>query len=474
MMRLFSIRWSIVLLAIAAVTFWSSVSLAQTEWEKSTGNPALDIGPSGSWDDDSISHANVLFDGSEYKMWYAGEDGQNMRIGLATSPDGIVWNKYYGNPVLDLGLSGSWDDTKVLAPSVLYDGSEYTMWYEAYDGSTYRIGYATSEDGVVWTTYAGNPILDVGAAGEWDDRYVFGPSVLFDGGGYHMWYTGSDGSHERIGYAASPDGVAWTKHAGNPVLDVGPSDTWDDRYVKHCYVQLTDGEYSMWYTGYDGHHERTGQAASEDGIVWTKYPGNPVLDLGPSDSWEYRHASHPSVLSSGLGYKMWYNGGESSRRRIGYAVSMPESCDIDIDGSFDEACGGWDCDDSDPEINPGAVEDCDDGIDQDCDGLIDDLDPDCIPEFILEMDASYASGTLSLDFTLGTEYESVWANYLVLTSPSIQLIHLWTILLPVVVPPVDIPVSFPFSSDGWMGIYSAIYVEGVREVFALEWVATGS
>ncbi len=172
-------------------------------------------------------------------------------------------------------------------------------------------------------------------------------------------------------------------------------------------------------------------------------------------------------------YKMWYVGNDHSTDINGYAISLPECWDQDSDGSWDEACGGWDCDDSDPDVHLGAIEVCDDTVDNDCDDLIDDRDPDCFPEFILEMDASYTSGTLNLDFTLGTEYESVWANYLILTSPSIQFIHLWTILLPVVVPPVDIPVSFPFSSDGWLGVYSAIYIEGVREIFALEWVATG-
>jgi len=40
-------------------------------------------------------------------------------------------------------------------------------------------------------------------------------------------------------------------------------------------------------------------------------------------------------------------------------------------------CGLVDCDDNNPGVNPGAFENCDDGFDNDCDGLIDCEDPNC-------------------------------------------------------------------------------------------------
>jgi len=51
--------------------------------------------------------------------------------------------------------------------------------------------------------------------------------------------------------------------------------------------------------------------------------------------------------------------------------------DADGDGHFDPACGGDDCNDHDATMFPGATENCTDGIDNNCDGLIDSQDPMC-------------------------------------------------------------------------------------------------
>ena len=147
--------------------------------------------------------------------------------------------------------------------------------------------------------------------------------------------------------------------------------------------------------------------------------------------------------------------------------------DLDGDGYADEACGGEDCDDSDLSIHPGAQERCDDGIDQDCDSLVDDLDPDCVPEFTLALDATCSSGILSLDFTVGAEMGCFWATVMVVLFPSAEFIPLWTVPLPAIMPSMVFPVSLPVPDLGWIGIYSGLYREGGREVFELEWVDTG-
>jgi len=69
-----------------------------------------------------------------------------------------------------------------------------------------------------------------------------------------------------------------------------------------------------------------------------------------------------------------------------------ECPDLDEDGyaAGCDYCGPTDCDDTNPEINPEAIEVCSNEADDDCDGLIDSADPDCELQafFEYEIDSS--------------------------------------------------------------------------------------
>ncbi len=64
-----------------------------------------------------------------------------------------------------------------------------------------------------WFKYEGNPVLNIGAPGTWDNSGVRIARVIVKDGVYRAWYTGGNPPAviPRVGYATSPDGINWTK-----------------------------------------------------------------------------------------------------------------------------------------------------------------------------------------------------------------------------------------------------------------------
>ncbi len=310
------------LMLFIAATF--TTSFAQTEWTKYTNNPVMTLGVSDSWNAAGYTPGCILFDGETYHAWWGGTDGSTSCVGYFTSTDGITWIEYANNPVLDMGPAGSWDDEGVLRVYVRFDNELYHMWYTGWDGKKERIGYATSPDGIAWTKYVGNPVLNEGTAGSWEEDGVLSPCVHFDGVNYYMWYEGANWPNASIGFATSQDGLSWTKHAGNPVL-TGIFGNWDYPRVEGPQVYFDGTTYHMWYTGAaDAWLWRIGYATSADGISWTKFSDKPVLDKGAPGDWDDQFAAFGTVVVDTTNhiYKMWYGGGkEDVTAVIGYATA---------------------------------------------------------------------------------------------------------------------------------------------------------
>lgn len=214
----------------------------------------LDTGDPGSWEGLAVGRPVVMFDGTTYKMWYMGYSHNPFpahRIGYATSPDGIVWTKHSSNPILIPGGNGGWDDGGLGEFTVFFNGSTYIMWFngQAYMHATLKIGVATSPDGISWTKYSNNPVLVPGPS-LWDNKHVYSGPVMNLEGSYKMWYSGqSYADNVRIGLATSSDGLTWTKGASNPVLDVGPPAAWDSAYVYATSIVKEADRLLMWYWG---------------------------------------------------------------------------------------------------------------------------------------------------------------------------------------------------------------------------------
>lgn len=233
-------------------------ALGETGWEKLGATPIIPLGATGAWDAAAAGEPSVIKDGTTFKMWYSGQDANGaFRIGLATSSNGTTWTKHTGNPVLATGASGSWDAVGVASPSVIKDGANsYKMWYTGRDASDVgRIGLATSTDGIAWTKHVSNPVLNTsGAGGNFELNSVGAPTVILDGTTFMMWYTGKNGTDIlgtlSIGLATSPDGITWTKQGNNPVMIRGTPSSWEARGVGVAAVIKDGTVFKMWYTGY--------------------------------------------------------------------------------------------------------------------------------------------------------------------------------------------------------------------------------
>jgi predicted GH43/DUF377 family glycosyl hydrolase len=218
-------------------------------WTKYVGNPVLTPGPEV-WDSQWVDSPNLLFINGVYHMWHSGSDGTIIQTGHATSFDGLTWAKDTLNPVLPVGSPGSWDDTWASLPFVLFDGSIYHMWYSGSNGTGFdwSIGYATSSDGRHWdkdTTH--NPVLEPGLSGSWDDTYVGQSSVIFnnDSTQFNMWYGGGTGfAIGEIGYATAPI-------SGIKVLDKNlPNDYVLHQNYPNPFNPTTNIEFSISKSGF--------------------------------------------------------------------------------------------------------------------------------------------------------------------------------------------------------------------------------
>ncbi|MFZ5917678.1 MAG: hypothetical protein ACOYZ7_12135 [Chloroflexota bacterium] len=203
-------------------------------WERFAGNPLMRAAHDGRWDENFISEPSVLWNGTHFEMWYNGGSDRTstLRVGYAWSEDGLVWHKWQPDEwLLDVGPLGAWDDFSVARVHVLYDGERYQMFYEGHDGNanmSWRLGYASSEDGTSWTKDAANPILDMGAPGDFDSHTVSEPYVIFDGQTYWLYYSGYDGDKYRIGLATAPPVYESQGSFVSPPLDAGEPIYWGD------------------------------------------------------------------------------------------------------------------------------------------------------------------------------------------------------------------------------------------------------
>jgi predicted GH43/DUF377 family glycosyl hydrolase len=183
-------------------------------------------------------NGSALYDRGEFLYWYESGPRQRLAIGLARSADAKTWRKHPA-PVLEPGPRGSFDESAAADPVVLRIGDFFYMYYLGQDRARrQRIGLARSPNGVIWTKLRANPVLELGPDGAFDEEGLGEPAVWQSHGQYWMLYRGRDRKeYRRLGLARSSDGVHWEKLPGS----FAGAEPWNNKVLCDPSV-LVDGD----------------------------------------------------------------------------------------------------------------------------------------------------------------------------------------------------------------------------------------
>ena len=161
------------------------------------------------------SAPTIIKENGLYKMWYVSASHwekidtslfnnkvlPNYKIRYAESNDGLQWKP--------LNISVDYehkDEFGFGRPWVIKYNKRYYMWYSIRRRNTsYRIGFAHSDDGILWKRRDDLMEFDVSPEG-WDSEMVCYPAVLEMADRFLLFYNGNKNGDTGFGYAELPKG----------------------------------------------------------------------------------------------------------------------------------------------------------------------------------------------------------------------------------------------------------------------------
>lgn len=149
---------------------------------------------------------------------------------------------------------------------------------------------------VNFTPYKGNPVFaGTGNPSDWDEKIRERGFILHEEGEYRMWYTGynkeTDKIRKYLGYATSKDGFNWTRYAGNPIHK--------DRWIEDVYVLKSGKTYYMFAESKD---DIPRLFTSTDRINWKDHGKLDIRMVNGQPISEGPYGT-PTVVKKG---KTWY------------------------------------------------------------------------------------------------------------------------------------------------------------------------
>lgn len=255
-----------------------------TPYEK---NPVFAGTGTRTWDEKIRERGYILREDDGYHLWYTGYSLQSdepvMQLGYATSPDGISWTRYSGNPI----FTDSWVEDMM----VVKHDSLYYMFAEGRNDIAHLL---TSSDKVHWNDHGSLRIRQTN--GEPLSPGPYGtPTVFMQDDIWHLFYERND---EGIWHATSNDLIAWKNVQDAPVIRKGPQ-PYDKFGVAMNQIIRHEEHYYAYYHGTpteDWSVWNTNVAISKDLMQWEKYSGNPLIEENKSSG---------ILVHDGKGYRLY-------------------------------------------------------------------------------------------------------------------------------------------------------------------------
>jgi hypothetical protein len=237
-------------------------------------------------------------------------------------------------PQLDLGRTGTFDDSGITPVSILDEPGRSLMYYVGWKRRRYNVTIETSIGAAYVDHKAGilqrvseGPILGQDPS---HPILVAAPFVVRQAGGYVMWYcSGTEWRQMEHGpemlytvyRAASNDGLIWRKTSTDPAIPY----RFDGEVVSAPWVIRSRAGWQMWYSTRGSRtpaekNYRIGVAVSDDGLSWTRVDER--ARIGRSESgWDSEMACYPAIINLADRTCMFYCGNGVGRGGIGYAVA---------------------------------------------------------------------------------------------------------------------------------------------------------
>jgi len=232
----------------------------------------------------------IGFDGHGYQSFIAESEDlvhwDQMKLAMGYGPEGEFDN---GGVVLGAYLYEDYD-IRAPRTLKKKDGKFVSLYgaYPRQGGYELRPGYeglASSVDGLSWQRAKNEPILSVHQedCGDWEKDCIYQPWLLEHDDKYHNLYNAANGQIEQLGLARSDNLSDWKRHGDNPVITVGPKTSYNEKFSSDIKVFWDKDHWAGFFFGVGKGGAHIMMAFSYDLVNWT-IDSDPIYKAGGNPS----------------------------------------------------------------------------------------------------------------------------------------------------------------------------------------------